>query len=159
MQFLFTAHDVKASTIDQLVCAHTLDAVDRPALGNDRLNGLFKGYIDLVFEHQGRYWVLDYKSNWLGKDASAYSEVAMSRAILEHRYDLQYVFYVLALHRQLRARLPGYDYDQHMGGAAYWFMRGVETHSGGLWHTRPPRELIESLDRLFAGQAQEAAHV
>lgn len=83
----------------------------------------------------------------------------MSRAILEHRYDLQYVFYVLALHRQLRARLPDYDYDQHMGGAAYWFMRGVETDSGGLWHTRPPRELIDSLDRLFAGQAQEAAHV
>jgi exodeoxyribonuclease V beta subunit len=159
MQFLFTAHDVKASTIDQLVCAYTLDAVDRPALGNDRLNGLFKGYIDLVFEYQGRYWVLDYKSNWLGKDASAYSEAAMSRAILEHRYDLQYVFYVLALHRQLRARLPDYDYDQHMGGAAYWFMRGVQADSGGLWHTRPPRELIESLDRLFAGQAQEAAHV
>ncbi|GGD07258.1 exodeoxyribonuclease V subunit beta [Halopseudomonas salina] len=159
MQFLFAAHGVSAQAIDQLVSAHTLGAAERPPLGSDRLNGLFKGYIDLVFEHQGRYWVLDYKSNWLGADASAYSEQAMGKAILEHRYDLQYVFYVLALHRQLRARLPDYDYDQHMGGAAYWFIRGIDADSGGLWHTRPPRELIETLDRLFAGQAREVAHV
>uniref|UniRef100_UPI0035696B28 PD-(D/E)XK nuclease family protein n=1 Tax=Halopseudomonas sp. TaxID=2901191 RepID=UPI0035696B28 len=159
MQFLFAAHGVSAEAIDQLVRAHTLDSADRPALGRDQLNGLFKGFIDLVFEHEGRYWVLDYKSNWLGKDAAAYSEDAMRKAVLEHRYDLQYVFYVLALHRQLRARLADYDYDRHMGGAAYWFIRGVEAHNGGLWHTRPPRELIEGLDRLFAGQTLEAAHV
>ncbi|NLC00873.1 MAG: hypothetical protein GX789_06355, partial [Pseudomonas formosensis] len=101
-----------------------------------------------------RYYVVDYKSNWLGVDASAYTQDAMTTAVLEHRYDLQYVFYLLALHRQLRARLPDYDYDRHVGGALYWFIRGSGGQGTGLWHDRPPRALIEALDRLFAGQAQ-----
>ena len=67
------------------------------------------------------------------------------------------MFYLLALHRQLRARLPGYDYDRHMGGALYWFVRGSEGQNGGLWHQCPPRELIEQLDQLFAGRLAEVA--
>ena len=82
----------------------------------------------------------------------------MQRMILEHRYDLQYVLYLLALHRQLRARLPDYDYNRHIGGALYWFVRGVEADNGGLWLDRPPRELIEALDQLFAGELREASH-
>jgi exodeoxyribonuclease V beta subunit len=155
MEFMFAAQRVDVLRIDQLVCAHTLDGQPRAPLLRDRLNGLFKGFIDLVFEHQGRYYVVDYKSNWLGADPASYTEQAMSQAVLEHRYDLQYVLYLLALHRQLRARLPGYDYDQHMGGALYWFIRGAEAQGSGIWHERPPRQLIEQLDRLFAGQALE----
>jgi hypothetical protein len=66
---------------------------------------MFKGFIDLAFELDGRYYVTDYKSNWLGPDIQAYDAMAMEKAILEHRYDLQYVLYLLALHRQL-ARPP-----------------------------------------------------
>src|SRR5690606_34462147 len=84
----------------------------------------------------------------------AYTQDAMTTAVLEHRYDLQYVFYLLALHRQLRARLPDYDYDRHVGGALYWFIRGSGGQGTGLWHDRPPRALSEALDRLFAGEAQ-----
>lgn len=157
LEFLFSAAQVNVQQLDRLICQHTLDNQPRAALLPDRLNGMFKGFIDLAFEHQGRYYVLDYKSNWLGSDASAYNQQAMDAAVLEHRYDLQYVFYLLALHRQLRARLPDYDYDRHMGGAVYWFVRGAEAPSGGLWQTRPPRALIEHLDRLFAGQAQEVS--
>lgn len=152
MEFMFSASRVDVRAIDRLVRDATLDGESRPALERDQLNGLFKGFIDLVFEHQGCYYVLDYKSNWLGQGASDYSTEAMQRAVLEHRYDLQYVFYLLALHRQLRARLPDYDYDRHIGGALYWFVRGVDAPGGGLWHTRPPRQLIETLDRLFTGQ-------
>ncbi|MCL5042363.1 MAG: exodeoxyribonuclease V subunit beta [Gammaproteobacteria bacterium] len=158
MQFLFAAHNVKAATIDALVRAETLDDGAYPQLGADQLNGLFKGYIDLVFEHQGRYWVVDYKSNWLGPDASSYSQAAMTQSVQAHRYDLQYVFYVLALHRQLKARLAGYDYDQHVGGAVYWFLRGVDAPEGGLWQARPSRALIETLDRMFSGQAEEVQY-
>ena len=155
LEFMFSAARVDVQQVDQLICQHTLDAQPRAPLLRDRLNGMFKGFIDLVFEHQGRYYVVDYKSNWLGAEASAYTQQAMTAAVLEHRYDLQYVFYLLALHRQLRARLVDYDYDRHMGGALYWFIRGGEADSGGLWHQRPPRELIEHLDRLFSGQQQE----
>ncbi|SFM24265.1 exodeoxyribonuclease V subunit beta [Halopseudomonas yangmingensis] len=156
MQFLFAAHGVKATRIDALVRAQTPGEGNYPPLGADQLNGLFKGYIDLVFEHRGRYWVVDYKSNWLGSEAGSYSQAAMTRSVQAHRYDLQYVFYVLALHRQLKARLPGYDYERHVGGAVYWFLRGVDAPGAGLWQARPSRQLIETLDRLFAGQALEA---
>ena len=155
MEFMFSANHVDVEFIDRLVRADTLDAQPRPPLQRDQLNGLFKGFIDFVFEYQGRYYVLDYKSNWLGQGPPDYNAEAMQRAVLDHRYDLQYVFYLLALHRQLRARLPGYDYDRHIGGALYWFVRGIDAPEGGLWHARPPRELIERLDRLFAGQPEK----
>ena len=157
LEFMFSAARVDVQQVDQLICQRTLDGQPRAALMRDRLNGMFKGFIDLVFEHGGRYYVVDYKSNWLGTDAQAYTPEAMTAAVLEHRYDLQYVFYLLALHRQLQARLPDYDYDRHMGGALYWFVRGSEGQSGGLWHQCPPRELIEQLDQLFAGRLAEVA--
>jgi len=62
------------------------------------------------------------------------------------------VLYLLALHRQLKARLPDYDYDRHVGGALYVFLRGTESVSKGAYFTRPPRELIEGLDALFQGK-------
>jgi exodeoxyribonuclease V beta subunit len=116
------------------------------------LNGMFKGFIDLAFELDGRYYVTDYKSNWLGADIQAYDAMAMEKAILEHRYDLQYVLYLLALHRQLRARLADYDYDRHVGGALFIFLRGASSSGHGVYHAKPPRELIESLDALFRGE-------
>jgi len=65
----------------------------------------------------------------------------------EHRYDLQYQLYSLALHRLLTLRLPGYDFDQHFGGVFYLFLRGMP--QGGIFHTRPSRELVLGLDKLF----------
>jgi exodeoxyribonuclease V beta subunit len=118
---------------------------------------MFKGFIDLTFEHEGRYYVADYKSNWLGVDDSAYTAQAMEQSILDNRYDLQYVLYLLALHRQLKARLADYDYDRHVGGALYLFLRGTRAASQGVYFARPPRELIEHLDRLFQGKPQPKA--
>lgn len=152
MEFWFAANRVDVVRLDQLVHRHTHGAAARPAAQTVSLNGMFKGFIDLTFEHQGRYYVADYKSNWLGIDDSAYSQEAMQTAILEHRYDLQYTLYLLALHRQLKARLSDYDYDRHMGGAVYLFVRGCRSTSRGVYFTRPPRLLIESLDQLFSGQ-------
>ena len=71
------------------------------------------------------------------------------------RYDLQYVLYLLALHRQLQVRLSDYDYDRHMGGALYLFLRGSRADGQGIHHARPPRVLIEALDALFKGQSVE----
>jgi exodeoxyribonuclease V beta subunit len=68
---------------------------------------MLKGFMDLVFAHQGRYYVADYKSNWLGPDAAAYSPEAMSAEILHARYELQYVLYLLALHRLLQGAPAG----------------------------------------------------
>ncbi|MGY2293544.1 exodeoxyribonuclease V subunit beta [Pseudomonas sp. SDO528_S397] len=152
MEFWFASHKVDVLVLDKLVCQSTHNGVPRVAAEPVLLNGMFKGFIDLTFEHEGRYYVADYKSNWLGPDDSAYTRPAMEQAILEHRYDLQYVLYLLALHRQLKARLVDYSYDRHVGGALYLFLRGSHSASQGAYFTRPPRELIEGLDLLFQGK-------
>ena len=152
MEFWFASHKVDVVQMDTLVRQHTHGGAARAGAEPSLLNGMFKGFIDLTFEHQGRYYVADYKSNWLGTDDSAYTEQAMTASILDNRYDLQYVLYLLALHRQLKARLPGYDYDQHMGGALYLFLRGTRAQGQGVFFTRPPRLLIESLDLMFQGK-------
>lgn len=154
MEFWFASHRVDVSRMDALVREHTHQGAVRAPAQGAVLNGMFKGFIDLTFEHQGRYYVVDYKSNWLGVDDNAYTREAMDQAILEHRYDLQYVLYVLALHRQLRARLPDYDYDHHVGGALFVFLRGVHAPSRGCYFVRPQRALIEQLDALFRGVAE-----
>ncbi|AXY41941.1 exodeoxyribonuclease V subunit beta [Halomonas sp. JS92-SW72] len=149
LEFWFAAHRVDTTRLDALVSAHTLGGAERPALERDRLNGMLKGFIDLVVEHEGRFYVLDWKSNHLGRDDEAYSEAAMAEAVREKRYDLQYCLYLLALHRLLKARLPGYDIDRHLGGALYVFLRGQHAPSRGVHRERPPRALIEALDALF----------
>ncbi|WP_312592675.1 exodeoxyribonuclease V subunit beta [Stutzerimonas nitrititolerans] len=157
LEFWFETQRVDVRQIDTLVQRHVLLGVPRPALLPDRLNGMFKGFIDLVFEHQGRYYVVDYKSNWLGEGDAAYTDEAMQATVASHRYDLQYVLYLLALHRQLQLRLPDYDYERHVGGALYLFLRGSRAPGQGIHRARPPRELIEALDALFKGQMLEVS--
>ena len=157
MEFWIESNNVDTLALDALVTRHILPGQARPQASANRFNGMLKGFIDLVFEHGGRYYVLDYKSNHLGPDNSAYSREAMAGAILAKRYDLQYVLYTLALHRLLASRLADYDYDQHMGGAVYLFLRGCEAETAGAFVDRPPRQLIEALDKLFAGSTAVAA--
>ncbi|MCL6271837.1 exodeoxyribonuclease V subunit beta [Sansalvadorimonas sp. 2012CJ34-2] len=119
------------------------------------VRGLLKGFIDLTFQHNGKWFVLDWKSNWLGETTSAYTHKAMADAMIDHRYDLQYLIYTLALHRLLKTRLPDYDYDTHIGGIFYIFLRGIQPDNPertGVYAHKPERELIEAMDRLFAGE-------
>ncbi len=153
MEFWLAAHRVPAATIDRLVTEHTLAGAPRPALQPRELNGMLKGFIDLVFEHDGRYYVADYKSNWLGEDDAAYTPQAMKAVVLAARYDLQYALYLFALHRLLKSRLPDYDYDRHVGGAIYLFLRGSQAPGQGLHIDKPPRALIDALDACFMGGA------
>ncbi|MEW9623589.1 exodeoxyribonuclease V subunit beta [Rhodanobacter geophilus] len=150
LEFWFEANRVDARALDRLVSAHTLDGATRPALPANLVNGMLKGFIDLVFEHEGRWYVADYKSNRLGHDAGAYTTEAMRDSVLQSRYDLQYAIYTLALHRQLKARLPGYDYARHMGGVLYLYLRGVDGKGHGVHRERLPFALVDALDRLFA---------
>ncbi|HVE07869.1 MAG TPA: exodeoxyribonuclease V subunit beta [Paraburkholderia sp.] len=156
MEFWFAAERVNTLDLDRLVCAQTFAAAERPALEETLLNGMLKGFMDLVFEHKGRYYVADYKSNWLGADDAAYTVERIRAQMLRSRYDMQLVLYLLALHRLLKVRLPDYDYDEHIGGAVYLFMRGLNAATQGVCVERPPRELIERLDALFMGDAAQA---
>jgi len=115
--------------------------------------GYMKGYIDLVFEFGGRYYLADYKSNWLGPSESAYGHDGLLKSMAREAYYLQYLVYCIALHRYLGTRLPGYDYGTHFGGVRYLFVRGMRPDLGcasGVYADRPARGLIEALDRYLA---------
>ncbi len=150
LEFLLPAHRVKVAEMDILIRRHIHPGRPRPRLEADTLNGMLKGFIDLVFEHQGKYYVLDYKSNWLGADDDAYTTDAMTDAVLEKRYEVQYVLYLLALHRLLKSRLgDSYDPRRHLGGAVYVFLRGLRGPAAGTVFDRPETGLIEALDAMF----------
>ncbi|RDS85712.1 exodeoxyribonuclease V subunit beta [Dyella psychrodurans] len=150
LEFWFEAHHVDTRRLDELVSRHTLDGAPRVSLPPNHIHGVLKGFIDLIVEHDDRYYVIDYKSNWLGDATSAYTSAAMREATLQSRYDLQYAIYTLALHRQLRARLPDYDYERHVGGVLYLYLRGIDDHDHGVHAERLPYVLIDAMDRLFA---------
>ncbi|MBN2887113.1 MAG: exodeoxyribonuclease V subunit beta, partial [Chromatiaceae bacterium] len=123
-----------------------------------RWQGLMKGFIDLVFRVGDRYYILDYKSNHLGDRLDDYGPEGLQQAMRAHRYHAQYLIYLVALHRYLGWRLPGYDYERHIGGVYYLFLRGMRPERGperGVFHDRPPRDLIESLDACFGAALEE----
>jgi exodeoxyribonuclease V beta subunit len=117
------------------------------------LYGLMQGFIDLVVEHDGRYFILDYKTNRLGDTPGAYREAALERAIGRAHYDLQYLIYSVALHRHLRRCLgDAYDPATHLGGVQYLFVRAMDGQSEiGVFVDQPDPVLIEALDALVDG--------
>ena len=158
MEFWFPSDGMQASRVDSLCRQHLLPGRARPVLPERSLKGMLMGFADLVFEHEGRYWVLDYKSNALGSRDADYTDAAMEAAMLEHRYDVQAALYLLALHRLLRARLgAAYEPAQHLGGAIYYFLRGVRSATGGCCHVAPPLALLEALDEMLLPNASAVA--
>jgi exodeoxyribonuclease V beta subunit len=150
MEFWIPAHGLNPSRLDEVAKNFCLAGRPRRALSAQSVNGMLRGFIDLVFEHQGRYFVLDYKSNYLGPSPDDYTSDRMAREVITHRYDLQLVIYLYALHRLLKARLgANYDYEKHMGGALYLFVRGIDSASGGLHAERPPEAMMVALDEVF----------
>jgi len=118
------------------------------------VRGYLRGFIDLVFEHDERWYVVDYKSNHLGPSPADYAAGHLTRAMVSHHYPLQYHLYTLALHRYLGARLPGYDYDRCFGGVYYLFLRGMspDRPGHGVFGDRPSRALVEALSALVDGR-------
>ncbi|HEX7386808.1 MAG TPA: exodeoxyribonuclease V subunit beta [Castellaniella sp.] len=149
LEFWLPVTQVDVARLDRLMTDHLFVGCPRPVLAPARLNGVFKGFIDLALKVGGRYYLVDYKSNDLGARAVDYAPDSLIRAMCGARYDVQLMMYLLALHRQLRARLPDYDYERDMGGALYLFLRGQNTPGQGVCAMRPSQELMDSLDALF----------
>jgi len=154
MEFWLPANRMEAKEIDAQCHLHLLPGVARPALVERQLHGMLMGFVDLVFEHQGKYWVLDYKSNHLGDDDAAYDPAALADAMARHRYDVQAAIYLLALHRLLKLRL-GSDYqpELHLGGAVYLFLRGIQGPASGVCLIPACQPLLEALDAMLAEAA------
>ncbi|SEC93059.1 exodeoxyribonuclease V subunit beta [Pseudomonas anguilliseptica] len=150
--FTFPLAGLDVQRLRAILCdpAHGLAAPMREAAARlefDSLKGFLKGFIDLTFEHDGRWYIADYKSNWLGPDASYYGGERLLQALAAEHYYLQYLIYLVALRRFLRQRLDDFQNEQ-LGGAYYLFLRGMP--SAGVYFSRPSDGLLDALDNLFA---------
>jgi exodeoxyribonuclease V beta subunit len=144
LEFLFSVKNVNKAAI-----ASVLETVAE-LNGEADIEGLMTGFIDLVFEHNGRYYILDWKSNHLGNTVESYNEQGMEQAMKGSNYHLQYLIYTLALKRYLAQKIPNFDYDKHFGGVIYVFLRGVRSGSKtGIFYKKPSTESINELDAIF----------
>jgi len=133
--------------------------IDLAALGSlldfREVKGMLMGFIDMVFEHDGRYYLLDWKSNHLGNSIEEYRQDSLKRAMEENLYALQYLLYTVALNRYLSMRVRDYSYASHFGGVFYLFLRGVSSRKGdrsGIFFDRPSEELIDALTGMLIEQ-------
>lgn len=119
------------------------------------LEGLLNGVVDLFFEHEGRYYILDWKSDRLGDTVEDYDQPMLEQAMAERNYTLQYYLYTLALYRYLKHRIPSFDYEQQFGGVFYVFLRGVrEGSQRGIYHRKPPLSDVLELEQLMLAHAR-----
>lgn len=117
------------------------------ALRDSTFAGYLAGVVDLAFEHDGRWWIVDWKSNHLGLNDADYTPDKIAHAMNSTHYTLQYHLYIVALHRHLQTRVPDYDPARHWGGVAYAFLRGVNGRDDHGWFTeRVTPELLLALD-------------
>ncbi len=126
--------------------------------GWDRIipQGYMTGFIDLLFRHKGRYYILDWKSNRRGGRPTDFDENGLVDEMAEHAYYLQYLIYLVATHQYLRGCLPDYEYDTHIGGVFYLFLRGVDPKvpGRGIYSDLPPKQMIEALSDVLGEFAQ-----
>jgi exodeoxyribonuclease V beta subunit len=134
------------------------ERLERPVLGDQPLRGYLSGSVDAVLRlPDGRFLIVDYKTNFLGATAADYTDLAA--AMLHSHYPLQALLYAVVVHRYLRWRLPGYDPQTHLGGVLYLYVRGmcgpqtplVDGHPAGVFSWRPPAALVIALSDLLDG--------
>ncbi len=116
------------------------------------IRGQLHGFIDLLFEKDHRFYIVDWKSNFLGPKPEDYLPEKLSETMLREYYFLQYYLYTAAMHRHLTNRLNGYDYESHFGGVYYLFIRGINPAAApgnGVFFDRPSAEVVRSLLQLF----------
>ncbi|WP_243845041.1 UvrD-helicase domain-containing protein [Mumia sp. ZJ1417] len=146
------------------------DALDGEELGGQALLGYLTGSIDLTFRHDGKFYVVDYKTNWLGPtDAeltlAEYAPAQLAEAMTHSTYPLQAILYSVVLHRYLRWRLPAYDPEKHLGGVMYLYLRGMagpdtplmDGQPCGVFSWRPPSALLEDLSAVLDGRTRKGA--
>jgi exodeoxyribonuclease V beta subunit len=152
LSFLFPLEQVQMRRLNTLLAASGLQPLS--ATGG-LLQGLMKGFIDLVFRFQGRYYIVDYKSNHLGASLQHYGPEALRQSMDDHQYHLQYLIYTLALHRFLQIRLADYQYETHFGGVYYLFLRAMHPDhppGTGIHAARPEYTRIAELDACCRGR-------
>ncbi|MCF8053899.1 MAG: exodeoxyribonuclease V subunit beta [Deltaproteobacteria bacterium] len=152
MEFCFRFNKTNSKDFNRLLSSLSRgkEFWQEEAIDFANIGGFLKGFIDLVFEYGGRYYIVDWKSNHLGDEISCYNNKAMEEEMLRSLYHLQYIIYTVALHLFLKNRINAYDYEKHFGDVFYIFLRGIDAQQKtGIYHTRPSLEDIETLTQAF----------
>ena len=160
LKFDFSLHQLDSESLNRFMQDNSETLLE--ALNPIQYRGLMTGVIDLVFEYAGRYYLADYKSNFLGASLDDYIPSRLQQAMLDRRYDFQSLLYSVALHRYLARRLPDYDYAQHFGGSYYLFLRAMRPQSGedyGVHFYRPPADLLQAFDQLLGYSSELVANL
>lgn len=147
--------DLTAKQLDLLCKNYDSLSAKSPKLVFTKIKGMLQGFIDLIFFWNKKYYLLDYKTNWLGENFNAYTYSNMEQEMIKQCYMLQYQFYTLALHRFLRHRVTSYDYKKDFGGIYYLFIRGMDGTklSNGIYFIPPLSPIfIKKIDNLFFGK-------
>ncbi len=149
MEFYMSSKNLHAESLNTLLHQYGYSRADQ-SFAFSTINGFLKGFIDLVFEVKGQYFIADYKSNFLGHSYADYDQYCCNEAMHDHHYHLQYLLYSLALHRFLKQRIKKYNYNKHFGGVYYLFLRGMSTTTrNGIYFHKPEQKIIQQLDDLF----------
>ena len=163
LEFFFPLRLVTSPLLGEVLERHGVlsGGVDMPAHANalqfKAVKGMLTGFIDMVFEEGGQYYLIDWKSNHLGNVTEDYCHDAMKQAMENNLYALQYLLYTVALDRYLSLRVKNYHYSTHFGGVIYVFLRGVNKEYGettGFYRDRPSEELIGELRQLLIDQGR-----
>jgi exodeoxyribonuclease V beta subunit len=160
LEFYFPLESITPKKLKQIFAAH--GGTEIPTEFPDQIEdlnflparGFMKGFIDLIFQSQGRFYLVDWKSNFLGITPKDYGPEAMAVEMREQFYILQYHLYVVALTQYLKLRVPDYAYDRHFGGVFYIFVRGVDPETGpqfGIYRDLPKKGLIDGLCKNLIG--------
>ncbi len=129
------------------------------SLNFQNVKGILLGFIDLVFCHEGKYYILDWKSNYLGNQPDNYTPDNLARDMERKMYPLQYLIYTVAVNRYLERRIPDYHYETHFGGALYLFLRGIDNSHphNGIYFDKPDAALVQGLTQCLI-DSEEAYH-
>jgi len=148
LEFDFPLQDLHTSKLTSL--AGNGKEIYTRSFDSKPLEGIMNGKIDLFFEHSGRYYILDWKSNYLGYQLENYNKDGLLQAMNENNYHLQYLIYTVAVKKFLESRMPDFDYEKHFGGVIYIFLRGTRTHNdSGIFTARPSLDKIVALEKML----------
>ena len=158
LEFFFPLRFIDSSLFGELLESHGLLpcginlAQLAQSLQFSPVKGMLMGFMDMVFEQDGRYYLLDWKSNHLGNTLDDYGHDAMTQAMQKNLYPLQYLLYTVALNRYLSLRVKNYTYSKHFGGVIYVFLRGASREHGesrGFFRDLPAEGLVEALTHIL----------
>ncbi|WAI18404.1 MAG: exodeoxyribonuclease V subunit beta [Buchnera aphidicola (Acyrthosiphon caraganae)] len=153
LEFFFPIKNILYSTeLNKIIQSIDPISTISPKLLFNPVKGILKGFIDLVFIWKKKYYILDYKSNWLGKNNSFYSNMYIKKEIIKKRYDLQYQIYTIAIHKYLQKKIKKYNYKDNFGGIFYIFLRAMDHNkkNNGIFYTIPDYSLIEKTIHLIS---------